>query len=152
MESEDVCALERLLAKKRQAGRVLLDMDFYERYGAQHDSDQGRAEKQADAMRAETERAAAVEELTALVARLRRENPAAVERWAELHDELLRAAIDRYGNAAADSRDSTAAYVAGEERAAWQAVKRGEQPFVDENVFYVRPDDARYLELFGISF
>jgi hypothetical protein len=142
VESEDVCALERLLARKRQAGRELLDMDAYERWGAQHDSDEGRAQRAADAARSQTEYSLAVTELTALVERSRRE---AIDRWAELHRQLLQQIIDAPG------ADSTAVFVAKEEQEGWQAVQRGEKAFVDENVFYIQLDRERYAALFGIA-
>jgi hypothetical protein len=145
VESEDVCALERLLARKRQAGRELLDMDAYERWGAQHDTDEGRAQRAADAARSQTEYSVAVAELTALVERLRREQSATIDRWVELHRQLLQQIIDAPG------ADSTAVFVAKEEEEGWQAVQRGEKPFVDENVFYIHVDRERYAALFGIA-
>jgi hypothetical protein len=39
--------------------------------------------------------------------------------------------------------------VATNEREQWQAVKRGELPFVDGNSFFIQFDRALYAELFG---
>lgn len=148
---DDVRALESLLARKRRLGRELLSFDGYDRWGAQHDTPEHRAEMEADAARAQREHGEAVAQLGALVARLRETNPGAIERWAELHCELLRAFAASCAGADESSHASTGAFVAREEIDGWEAVKRGEKTFVDENVYYVAIDRERYRAAFGID-
>jgi hypothetical protein len=114
---------------------------MWERWGKQHASEAEIAEREARDAEMRAVHTAAVAELTALVEAAR---PAAIAAWADAHDALLAAFL-------ADTTDATAKHVAGTEREQWGAVKRGELAFVDENVFYVKLDRARYLELFGIE-
>ena len=145
---QNLRALETLLARKRRLGSELLSFDGYDRWGAQHDTPENRAKMEADAARSGTEHAAVVAELGALVARLRSEDPAAIERWADLHCELLRAFVATCAGAAASSHEAIGAMVANEEIEGWAAVKRGEKPFVEENLYYVTVDRARYAAAF----
>jgi hypothetical protein len=148
---DNLRALETLLAQKRRLGGELLSFDGYDRWGAQHDTPEHRAEMEADAARIGREYAAVVERLGALVARLRTEDPTAIERWADLHCELLRAFVTTCARAEATSHESTGAMVASDEIEGWAAVKRGDKPFVEENVYYVSVDRARYVAAFGIE-
>ena len=146
---DNLRALETLLAQKRRLGVELLSFDGYDRWGAQHDTPEHRAEMEADAARIGNEHAAVVDELGALVARLRTEDPGAIARWADLHGELLRAFVTTCAGAEAASHESTGVMVANEEIEGWAAVKRGDKPFVEENVYYVRVDPAQYVAAFG---
>ncbi len=137
--------LETLLAATREADSTLLSMDGYERWGAQHDTEEGRERMMREAQAASEARSTAIASLEALVARLRIEDPEAIARWADLHDVLLREFIEACGT---DEGKSTSVFVAKEERDGWAAVKRGERAFVDENTFYVHVDPTRYHALF----
>lgn len=143
--------LETLLAQKRRLGGALLSFDGYDRWGAQHDTPENRARVETDAAHAQAEHVAVVEQLVALVARLRTEDPAAIERWADLHCELLRAFVATCEGAEQGSSAAVGAFVANEEMAGWGAVKRGEKAFVEENGFYVSVDRARYAAAFGVE-
>jgi hypothetical protein len=148
MPTDHVRALESILARKRRAGVDLLSFDGWDRWGRQSASPEQQTEMEAEATRATGERTRAVEELTALVDRLRRDAPDAIAEWADAHERFLREFIDaRRG----DESQSTAVFVAEGEIAEWAAVKRGDKPFVEENVFYVTIDRQRYEELFGVS-
>jgi hypothetical protein len=139
-----VAELETQLARIRQRNSSLLDIDMWDRWGRRHASDQEIAERAANEKQCTADRAEAIETLLALVARLRGDHPDAIAAWADAHQELLGAFI-------AEARDSTAVYVATQEREGWAAVKRGDKPFVDENTFYVSIDRERYRALFGID-
>ncbi len=152
MTSDDnVRALEALLARKRRLGGELLSFDGYDRWGAQHDTPENRAKAEADAARARTEYDAIVKQLGELVVGLRTQDPRAIERWADLHCELLRAFEATCAGADESSHASTGAFVAKEEIEGWTAVKRGEKAFVDENVYYVAIDRERYVAAFGFE-
>jgi hypothetical protein len=144
-------ALEAALLRKRRAGEILLDADAYDRWGAANDTPENRARMEAQAAAAEAGRSAAVAELESRVRDLRRDAPGVVARWADLHDEYLRRFIESLGTPPENTFESTAKYVAAEERDAWRAVERGEKPFVDENVYYVKIDPARYAAVFGFD-
>ena len=151
MSEDALRALEAALLRKRRAGEILLDADGYDRWGAANDTPENRARMEAQAAAAEVERRAAVADLESRVEELRRDAPDVVARWADLHDEYLRRFIESLGTPPESSFESTAKYVASEERDAWRAVKRGEKAFVDENVYYVNIDPARYTAVFGFD-
>jgi hypothetical protein len=140
----DVQALESLLARKREAGAVLLEHDMWDRYGSQHATSEEIAERTARAETAQREHAATIHKVEALVEKLRGTNPGAITAWAVAHEQLLAAFL-------ATTTDDTARFVATGERAAWAEVARGERSFVDENYFYIKFDPARYRELFGFD-
>lgn len=146
-----VAELETLLAKIRHANASLLDIDMWDRWGRQHSSAQEIAEREAHGDRCAAERTALRERLTALVAKLRAEQPEAVAAWADAHDAFLAAFVEESTRPDSPSRDSTALFVAKQEREGWAAVKRGELAFVDENCFYITIDRNRYRALFGID-
>src|SRR5262245_53338551 len=148
MPSDEVRALEALLAQKRRAGAELLSFDAWDRWGSQHATPEERASMEEAASRAHAERASATQELTVLVERLRREAPSAIAEWADAHDRFLGEFIERRRG---DEKASTAVFVAEGERGEWAAVKRGEKPFVEENVYYVTIDRERYLAIFGVE-
>ncbi len=151
MSMDNIRALETLLARKRRLGGQLLSFDGYDRWGAQHDTPENRAKMEAEAASAQAEHAAVVKELGELVARVRKEDAAAIDHWADLHCELLRAFEATCAGADESSHASTGAFVAKEEIEAWAAVKRGEKAFVEENVYYVAIDRERYVAAFGIE-
>jgi hypothetical protein len=148
MPSDEVRALETLLAKKRRAGVELLSFDGWDRWGRQHATPEVCARMEEDASRAQAERAAATHELTLLVERLRREAPGVIAEWADAHDRFLSELIASWRG---DESRSTAVFVAEGERAEWAAVERGEKPFVEENVYYVTIDRERYFAIFGVE-
>lgn len=148
MPSEHVRALETLLAKMRRAGDQLLSFDTWEQFRSSHATPDETAEMKQMEARAKKARSSATQDLTTLVERLRREAPSAIGEWADAHDVFLREFIDRVRG---DEKEKTAVFVAERERAEWAAVKRGEKPFVDENVHYVKIDRDRYHELFGVE-
>lgn len=137
--SDQVRRLEAILAKLREANAFLLDQDMWDRWGRQHASDQEIDERATRERLLIDQRVAALRDLTALVGA---SSPETISQWAEAHDRLLAKFIE-------SSADSTALHVAREEREGWQAVKRGEQPFVEGNTFYVQLDRELYAELFG---
>lgn len=143
-DSDALRTLETLLAQKRRADAVLLDMECYDRWGAAHDTPENRAVMAERAQRAGRDRQDAVAALTALVTKLRVDRPDVVARWADLHAELLRRFIEH-------ASGSTARFVANQERDAWAQVKRGDLPFVQENVYYVKIDRDAYVGLFGVE-
>lgn len=139
----DLSDLERLLFFMRGTLGTLLDFDMYDRYGAQHDSDGGRAEHAAVASRASQDHERLTRELSDLVARIRGKDPAKIAQWAERHMTYLRSL--------SFDAASTEAFVRDEECAAWSAVARGENAVVKENVFYVKVDPTRYAKVFGFE-
>jgi hypothetical protein len=141
-EAKELKALEACLLRKRRVGQDLFDLDAFERWGPSPATAEQLEQTQKDEARLLAERKACCDELTAEVERLRREAPSVVARWVELHDAYLRGI---------PSTDRTVQLVAEEERAAWAAVGRGEQPFVEENVYYVTIDPARYETVFGFA-
>ena len=146
-----IVALETLLARKRRADAVLLSMDGYDRWGRDQDTAESRARMDTEMTRATAEREAATTGLRAEIARLRAERPEAIDRWIDLHVGLLRAFLEANPEPQAGSHAATAAHVARQEIEAWRAVGRGERALVDENVYYLQPDPARYREAFGID-
>lgn len=149
--SEHLRTLETWLAKLRLSGAFLLDQDMWDRWGRNHASDHEIVERTAREREMTELRAVAMRELEALVASLRATAPEAIAAWADAHDELLAGFIERTGPVEPNSTASTAVFVATEERDGWQAVKRGEQPFVDGNTFYISIDRDHYRRLFGIE-
>jgi ribosomal protein S18 acetylase RimI-like enzyme len=139
----DLRDLERLVFALRDTLGILLNYDMYDRYGAQHDSDEGRAEHAAVATRAQRDHERLTRELSDLVARIRCDDAAKIVQWAELHVTYLRELPF--------DASSTEASVRDEECAAWSAVARGESAFVKENVFYVKIDPTRYAKIFGFE-
>jgi putative acetyltransferase len=121
--------LEDLLMEKRKLGEILFEADCYDRWGAARDTEEHRAAMEAKAARAEKDHARVVRELTSIAERIRREDPAEIARWANVHAAHLRTLV---------LDDSTAAYVRDEECKAWDAVARGERVFVEENVYYLK--------------
>lgn len=144
MPSERVRELERLLARIREAGNVALNYDMWERWGAQHTTPEEAARMHADFARAMGDREAARTALEALVARTRAEAPAEIAAWAAAHDAYLAAFLR-------SCTDGTAIMVAQRERGEWAEVRDGARAFVEENVFFVTSDAARYRRLFGID-
>ena len=132
--------LEELLMEKRAFGAVLFDADMYDRYGAARDTEENRAAMEAKASRAEKDHARAVREITSIVTRIRREDPAEIARWANLHVAYLQSLA---------LGDSVAAYVRDKECKAWDEVARGERTFVEENFYYLKIDRERYAAVFG---
>ncbi len=132
--------LEDLLMEKRKIGAVLFDADCYDRWGAAHDTEENRAAMEAKASRAEKDHARVVRVITSIAERIRREDPAEIARWANLHVAYLRSLV---------LEDSTASYVRDEECKAWDEVARAGRPFVDENFYYLKIDSERYEAMFG---
>ncbi len=145
--SPNVRALEALLGRLRVLGAELLSLDAFDRWGPKAGPDYERFI--VDDERAQSLHKATEAELTALVTRLRHEDPDAVLRWADAHDALLRSFIATCAGAAENTRASTAAFVAKDELQAWAAVKSGAQPFVRENTYYVQVDPELRRTLFG---
>jgi hypothetical protein len=141
--------LERLLAKLRKAGNIELSYDMWERWGSQHASPEEREAMQVAMRAASRERSTATPALEALVATTRREAPSEVAAWAGAHEAYLAAFLEDC--AARGESAETAAHVANRERAEWAEVRAGTRAFVEENVFYVSEDAARYRQLFGID-
>jgi len=141
--------LERLLAKIRNAGNVQLNYDMWDSHGREHASAEQCATMEAELANASHERNAAKAALEALVATTRAEAPAEIAAWADAHDAYLAAFLADC--AAKGEADGTAASVATGERAAWAEVRAGKRAFVDEDLFYVTENAARYRQLFGID-
>lgn len=140
--SEAARGLERLLARRRAIDTELFTLDAAERWGA-CDTD-AREEARAEGGRRISEKCAIDAELTARVARLRVDDPAALQEWASAHRALLERFLAQLTDAQRTER-----MVAEGERAAWEAVSRGEAAFVDQNTHYVRYDSALFAALFG---
>jgi hypothetical protein len=77
------------------------------------------------------------------VQRLRQDDPGSVQRWADLHIGLRDALL------AQEDLAAVAKGVAEAERQSWQAVKRGELDFVEENVHYISIHGPLYDQSFG---
>lgn len=146
-----IVVLETLLARKRRADAVLLSMDGYDRWGRDHDTAENRTRMDAEMIRVTAEREEATTGLCAEVARLRAQRPEVLGRWIDLHVGLLSAFLEANAAPQAGSHAATAAHVARQEIEAWLAVGRGERSLVEENVYYLQPDPARYREAFGID-
>ncbi len=140
--------LETLLARIRNAGQGLLDMDMWDRWGSAHASAEERARRETDAANASSRKQAAQAELTALVTHLRAVEPAEIVAWADAHETFLVAFIAGCGQA---SDKATERFVAEGERTAWAAVRAGTLSFVEENFYYVTIERERYRACFGID-
>jgi hypothetical protein len=138
---ESLRQLEACLLRKRRIGEKLFDMDAYEHWGASRDTPEGREKMHAEDTRLLAAHEQVVSELTALAERVRKDEPAVFARWTELHIAYLRGV---------EGKDA-AELVAKEERDAWAAVARGEKPFVEENVYYIKIDPVRYEAVFGFA-
>ncbi len=136
--------LERLLRQRRSLAGALLNADAFDRWGPKDGPEYDAVMASAAVDQAEHARITA--ELESRAKAARSEDPAAVEAWADAHIDLL----TRFAAAnAADPNQSTACFVANEEREAWHAVKRGTRAYVDENCYYIHlPADA-LAEWFG---
>jgi hypothetical protein len=145
---DDVCALERLLARRRTLASQLLSLDAYDRWGARTAEDRARVAEETREL--EAERVEVIAELEALVEGLRRERPAAVREWALAHIELLEHYVESLG-ADAEDKLSTERFVAEQEADKWGQVRDGTLPYVEENVFYVHLDPTLYRQLFGFE-
>ncbi|HMV37436.1 MAG TPA: hypothetical protein PKW28_09975 [Turneriella sp.] len=132
--------LEQLVLTIRHAGAELLNMEMYERWGHGSDSAMNKKMEQAGFMREVRTNAGA--QLAELVRHYRREQPEAVEYWANGHLQLLQYFLQNV-------TDSTARYVAEEETAAWRALLAGKRDIVEENTYYVHPDAELHAKLFG---
>lgn len=145
--SGNVVALERLLARRRRLSAIALSLDGYLRWGQGTDPGferEGRA--------AVAEQNLVTAELAALVASLRRSDPAAVTEWAQAHLRLIDAFLaDADADAGAGPSRSTVIHVAREQRGGWQAVRDGTQDFVAENTYYDHHDPTRYRAEFGFD-
>jgi hypothetical protein len=145
--SANVRALEALLGRLRVLGSELFSLDAFDRWGPKSGPEYERFV--VNDQRAQSAHQATEAELTALVTRLRQEDPDAVLWWAHAHDTLLQSFIATCAGAAENTTASTAAFVAKEELQAWAAVKSGVQPFVRENTYYVQVDPDLHRTLFG---
>ncbi len=129
-----------MLLEIHALGSELLSMDMYDRWG--HGADPEMNKKMAEGGKMQVDRDRIRADLVCLVTRFRIEDPSAVVLWAESHDRLLAKFLET-------AADTTARYVANEERAGWKAVRDGSASVVDENTFYVQVDRALHRELFG---
>lgn len=145
--SANVRALEALLGRLRVLGAELFSLDAFDRWGPKSGPEYERF--MVDDERARAAHEATEAELTALVTRLRQQDPDAVLRWADAHAILLRSFIASCAGAAVNTTASTAAAVAEEELQAWAAVGAGVQPFVHENTHYVQVDPDLRRTLLG---
>jgi hypothetical protein len=147
---DQVRQLETQLAQLRLACAFLLDQDTWDRFGRAHASDQEISERMLREREMIERKAASIAALTALVPRLRETDPGAIAAWADAHDALLARFIETeltHGGPVA----SVGIGVAERERLAWQAVKRGEQPYVEGNTFFIKLDRELYRALFGMD-
>lgn len=143
---DHVRQLEHWLSKLRVSGAFLLDQDTWDRFGRAHASDQEIEERTAREREMIELRAASIRALDELVPSLRQLAPEAIASWADAHDALLAKFI---ATTTSTGPDRVAIGVAERERLAWQAVKRGEQNYVDGNSFFIQFDRDLYRELFG---
>lgn len=145
---DDVCTLERLLARRRRLGSQLLSLDAYDRWGARSTEEKAQAAEETRELQAA--RAQVTAELEAMVEQLRGRRPEAIREWALAHIELLEHFVASLG-AEAEDKLSTERFVAERERDEWGEVRDGALPYVEENVFYVHLDPERYRQLFGFE-
>lgn len=145
---DHVRELENWLSKLRVSGAFLLDQDTWDRFGRAHASDEEIDERTARERQMTELRAVSIKALDQLVPVLRRDAPEAIVQWADAHDALLSRFI---ASTTATGPDAVAIGVAKQERGAWQAVKRGEQNYVDGNSFFIQFDRELYRQLFGID-
>lgn len=146
--SDHVRQLETHLAELRVAWAFLLDQDTWERFGRTHASEQEIDERMAREREMIALKDASIAALTALVPKLRDTDPQAILTWADAHEALLAKFIA--GELVHQPIGSVAVGVAEKERLEWQAVKRGEQLYVDGNAFFIKFDRELYRELFGM--
>lgn len=140
---EDVIALERLAMRRRVVGQVMLSMDGYERWGRATPEDIEREMAKAGVEPGESGRLAS--EQVQLVERLRGSRPEVLRAWAEAHAHLREVFLASLPPEA----DSTARFVAAQERAALLAFadRGGELP--EANTYYVHLDPAAHAAVFG---
>ena len=137
--------LERLLARIRIAGGMQLYYDGWESHGKQFCDDKQIAEMERDLAKANADQDDAKRTLEACVMELRRHAPAELIAWVDAHIAYLEAFV------ASNEPDSTGVFVAKQEIEKWRDVRIGVLTYVDENVFYVTIDNARYRAFFGID-
>jgi hypothetical protein len=138
--SEQITALERLLARKKQLHSLAVSLDGYERWG------RGGDEAFASRAAAELQEAPAIlAELKSQIANLKQSAPEVLVAWAEAHIELLDDYVTRV------PADSTEAFVARGEREKWVQVRDGSLDYVEENSVYVKPHPEVYERLFGFA-
>jgi hypothetical protein len=147
--ADRVRELETWMKRIRDAKNVLLNVDMWERWGAAHAEAEERATMATSAAEATRQLGEATAALETLVATTRAEAPAALAAWVDAHDAYLAAFLDECASQG-ESAD-TAAFVARNERVAWEEVRAGARAFVDENGFYVTTSAERYRRLFGID-
>ncbi|MCB1173976.1 MAG: hypothetical protein KDK39_10435 [Leptospiraceae bacterium] len=140
--SAAVRAIEKRQRRRFQLGNVLLNLDMYERWG--HGSDKKMEAELQKADRYASESVQLEKEIRQKCQKLT--GPDRI-RWAQAHQQLLQAYIDQLSTQA--DRAATEIYVAKEEIAAWQALARGEQDYVSQNVYYVHYDQQEYQAYFG---
>ena len=132
--------LERLVVARRVAAAELLNLEMHDRWGHSSDPVMNQKMEQAGAIR--EMHTSAGKQLVELVRSYRKEQPEAVEYWANAHVQLLQNFLET-------TTDSTARFVAEKEISAWQAVLSGNRDIVEENIFYVAYDAELHRKLFG---
>lgn len=148
--SEQVRQLETQLAQLRLAWAFLLDQDTWDRFGRAHASEHEIDERRLRERQMIELKDASIAALTTLVPKLRETDPRAIAVWADAHDALLAKFIETeraHGSPVA----AVGVGIAEQERLAWQAVKRGEQPYVEGNTFFIKLDRELYRALFGME-
>ncbi len=143
--TDRVRELETLLAKIADAKNMQVNYDMWQSHGAEHASDDYRAEMERDFAQSSIDMRAARTALDTLVAATRTEAPGELAAWVDAHDAYLAAFL------ADGEADGTGADVATKERAQWAEVRAGTRAYVDGNGFYVTSNDERYRALFGID-
>lgn len=141
------CALERHLARRRDATSALLLLDGEDRWGHPDAARRAQMDREAAALTAAMREAEAA--LEREVAALRTVDAATLDAWVAAQEALLDAYLAELAAAPEPGRGRTEAHVARQERAAWGEVRAGARAWVDQNTFYVRAPRALYQALFG---
>ncbi len=137
-------ALESLAKAIRHSTDTLISFDAFERWGPTDDDEQlSKMQRAAD--EATESRKAAIDALALRLPKLLEEEPAIVDAWVDAHLALLDELLAR-------EKDTTALYVAKEEKTKWRQVRRGEITHVEQNTFHVRYDRALYEQTFGFLY
>ena len=133
--------LERLLLRRKELGSILLNLDMYERWG--HGSDPDMNQEMERAPEYGRQIAKLESQLKVLSSKAKKE---VIQEWADAHIALLQEFIDRMST---QKNRSTHIFVAREEIAGWEQVRRREIPFVRQNVYYISCNPELYAKFFG---
>ena len=141
--------LEKLRVELHHADVIASNVSMWQDRAGSYSPPEEHAAQETDLAQAMRQRSVAKTALEELFARTRAEAPAEIEAWALAHEAL----VCWYLNDCAErgESDSTWAWSANQDRAAWAAVRAGGTPWVEERLSSTSIDRERYRRLFGID-